>query len=98
MKRGSIAMHPSYPKRLLLYRLLQQHPEWKQAQLVKETGMSESWAKDWRRRLRPYLDAPFEVVYVLLQGHSCARTSPPTPISIHKILQIVTLRQHLPEQ
>jgi hypothetical protein len=39
-------MDLSYPKRLLLYSLLQQHPAWKQAQLAKATGMSESWVKE----------------------------------------------------
>src|SRR5690242_10068389 len=91
-------MHPSYPKRLLLYSLLQQHPEWKQAQLVKATGMSESWVKDWRRRLRPYLDAPFEEVYLILQGQSCARKTSSAHLSLDEQFQIVTLREQLPEQ
>jgi transposase InsO family protein len=91
-------MHPSYPKRLLLYSLLQQHPEWKQAQLAKATEMSESWVKDWRRRLRPYLHAPFEEVYLILQGESCARKTPPARLSFDEIFQITTLREQLPEQ
>jgi transposase InsO family protein len=91
-------MHESYPKRFLLYTLLQRHPEWTQTQLAKETGMSLSWVKDWRRRLRPYLDAPFDDVYLILQGHSCARKTPPTRLSLDEIFQIVTLREQLPEQ
>ena len=91
-------MHPSYTKRLLLYSLLQQHPEWKQSQLVKATEMSESWVKDWRRRLRPYLKAPFEEVYLILQGESCARKTPSARLSVDEILQITTLREQLPEQ
>jgi hypothetical protein len=89
-------MHPSYPKRLLLYSLLLLHPEWTQAQLVHATGMSLSWVKDWRRRLLPHLHAPFEEVYVLLQGHSCARKTLPERLATEEILRIVTLRQQLP--
>jgi hypothetical protein len=81
-----------------LYSLLQQHPEWKQAQLAKATDMSESWVKDWRRRLRPYLQAPFEEVYLILQGESCARKTPPARLSFEEIFQITTLREQLPEQ
>jgi transposase InsO family protein len=91
-------MNLSYPKRLLLYSLLQQHPEWKQAQLVHATGMSESWVKKWRRRLQPYLTAPFEEVYPLLQGYSSARKTPSPRISLDDLTQIVTLREQLPEQ
>jgi hypothetical protein len=91
-------MDLSYPKRLLLYSLLQQHPAWKQAQLAKATGMSESWVKEWRRRLRPYLDAPFEQVYLVLQGQSCARKTPPAHLSFDEIFQIASLREQLPEQ
>ena len=84
-------MQESYPKRFLLYTLLQRHPEWKQAHLAKETGMSESWVKDWRRRLRPYLDAPFDDVYLILQGHSCARKTPPPHLSLDEIFPPATL-------
>jgi len=91
-------MHESYLKRLLLYILLQTHPEWKQAQLVKETGMSESWVKDWRRHLRPYLDAPFEEVYLILQGQPCTRKTPPAHLSVEEAMHIATLREQLHEQ
>ncbi|GHO87656.1 integrase core domain-containing protein [Dictyobacter formicarum] len=60
--------------------------------------MSESWVKDWRRRLCPYLDAPFEQVYVVLQGQSSARKTPPAHLSIDEVCQIATLREQLPEQ
>ena len=90
-------MHPCYPKRLLLYCLLQLHPDWKQAQLVQATGMSESWVKDWRRRLRPYLDAPFEDVYIILQGQPCRRKTPSTSLPPEEVQRIVTLREQLPE-
>jgi len=90
-------MHPCYPKRLFLYCLLQQHPDWKPAQLVQATGMSESWVKDWRRRLRPYLDAPFEDVYIILQGQPCRRKTPSTSLPPEEVQRIVTLREQLPE-
>jgi Integrase core domain len=83
-------MDLSYPKRLLLYSLLQQHPAWKQAQLAKATGMSESWVKEWRHRLRPSLDAPFEQVYLVLQGQFCARKTPPAHLSFDEIFQIAS--------
>lgn len=86
-----MAMHESYSKRLLLYTLLQTHPEWKQGQLVKTTGMPESWIKDWCRQLRPLVDAPFEDVYLLLQGRSCARKTPPARLEVEEILHIATL-------
>ena len=89
-------MHESYSKRLLLYTLLQRHPEWKQAQLINETGMSPSWVLVWRRRLRPSLDASFGEVYEILHGSLCARKTP--HLALDEIAQIATLREHLPAQ
>ncbi|BCL78906.1 hypothetical protein ccbrp13_13710 [Ktedonobacteria bacterium brp13] len=34
-------MHPCYPKRLFLYCLLQQHPDWKPAQLAYKCHFNE---------------------------------------------------------
>ncbi|GCE15429.1 hypothetical protein [Tengunoibacter tsumagoiensis] len=90
-------MTESYSQRLLLYTLLQTHPDWQQAHLANVTGMSESWVKKWRRRLRPYVHAPFDVVYVVLQGQPCMRKTPPAHLSVEEVLPLPGSLPHLQE-
>lgn len=51
--------------------------------------MSERWVKDWRRRLRPYLNAPFEEVYIILQGRPCCRKTPSMSLPPEEVQRIM---------
>src|ERR1700704_6021542 len=85
-----------YAARANLYYLWQQHPNWSHAEFAAALGCSTSWVDKWLKRLGEELTAgvPLEPI---LQGHSRARKTPPTPTHPLVVEQILSIRDQPPE-
>ena len=85
-----------YAARANLYYLWQQHPNWSHAQFAAALGCSTSWVDKWLKRFGQELSAGVPLEHVL-QGHSRARKTLPTPTHPLVVEQILAFRDQPPE-
>jgi hypothetical protein len=72
--------------------LLALRPEWKLQDFADALGRSLSWVKKWAKRLRQAASDDDN----MLEGHSCARHTPPPTLSQLVIERILDIRDHPP--
>src|SRR5712691_7711215 len=85
-----------YAARANLYYLCQQHPDWSHGEFAAALGCSKSWVEKWLKRFREELAAG-QRLDLVLQGHSRARQTPPTPTHALVVEQILSIRDQPPE-
>jgi len=87
-------MNPQWlADRTRLRNLLDLRPDWSLQDFADAIGRSRSWVKKWRKRLRH----PAATNQALLEGHSCARHTPPPRLSPLVVERILEIRDHPPQ-
>jgi len=96
MKGVSVMPISYYAARANLSYLQQQHPDWSHVELAAALSCSTSWVEKWLKRLGEELAAGQRLEQVL-QGHSRARKTPPTPTHPLVVEQVLSIRDQPPE-
>ena len=96
--RKQLTMSTSYyADRINLYWLMQQHPDWTQAEYARAVKRSKSWVGKWQARLQQIPEGDVETLHQAALGQSRARKHPPERIDPRIEAEILAIRDEPPE-